>query len=94
MLIWLNELTHTTVIFNKDVNYQLYIKAIKKEYTTGTDHRLPFLIKHLKIYTQFKWRKSINYDDLVRLTIAQLYWFTASRPCELLPTASEGTRGV
>ena len=101
MLNWLCELLDTEPTYKKDRLYNLFLAAIKKKYTEGTDHRLPFLIKHLAKYSKTKWkrdasegRNSFIYNNLVEITIAQLYWFTSSRPCEILPQSTKTTRGV
>ena len=101
MLNWLCQIFNVPPLYKNNPTYKVYHDAIKKKYTEGTDHRLPFLMRHIISFTKSKWTRdkregtnSFIYNNLVEITIAQLYWFTCSRPCEILPRNTKKTRGI
>ena len=92
MMNWLCEIACIKPTYKEHPDVKLYMRAIRKQFTKQRDHRLPFKLKHLLIYTKYlrykknKGRQRIDYDDFVKTTIAQVFLFTMSRPSELLKT--------
>ena len=101
MLNWMCELMGVLPFYKEASLYRNYVEAIKKNYTEGDDHRLPFSKQHILLFTKTKWVRdtreggsSFKYDYLVEMVLIQLYWFTCSRPSELLPNSVKNPRGL
>ena len=91
LMFWLCELAGVPPNYKEHPDVKRYFKAIKKIYSKGKDHRLPFKAAHILAYIKSlkkknKKRTKLKYDQLVKLTMAQTFFFTMSRPCELLKT--------
>ena len=92
MMNWLCEIACIKPIYKLHPDVKLYMRAIRKQYTTQRDHRLPFKVKHLLVYIKYlrykknKGKAKMDYNDFVKTTIAQVFLFTMSRPSELLKT--------
>ena len=95
---WLSELAGAPLNYKRDPEYIQYIKDINKLYHKGKDHRLPFTVRHIEKYTNTLWDNDINkfnrvtYDNVIRILLANAYFFTMSRPAELLKTSSSSNR--
>lgn len=101
MLSWLCEIMGYLPFYKHAPIYKTYVEAIKKIYTEGDDHRLPFQKEHILKFTKSKWIRdtkeggdSFKFNYLVDMAVIQLYWFTCSRPCEILPTKNNTARGL
>ena len=97
LMFWLCEVAGVQPTYKENPDVKRYFKAITKIYTKGKDHRLPLKATHILNYVKFFKRKRenkkrIQYDHLVKLTMAQTFLFTMSRPCELLKTTKSDGR--
>ena len=98
MLNWISDLAKAPKRYKEDSDYKDYLKGLQKQYHEGFDQRLPFQIKHIFKYTKMLWRTKTNnssvisYTNLLKATLANLYFFTMSRPCELLMSTSSPSR--
>lgn len=87
MLKWLSELCGSNPSFQDDPFYQTLIAHIRKQYSTQSDDRLPFKLSDIHYFCAERSRGSIEFlsmDRILELLIIQLYFFTMSRPSELL----------
>ena len=101
LMHWLCEIQGAETTYKTNNDVRCYFKAIRKIYTKGKDQRLPFKLAHILKYVKSlkrvkKNQTKMDYDDLVKMTICQTFFFTMSRPCELLKTtrADGKTRGL
>ena len=97
MLHWISELAMAPMIYKSHPLYTSYLAAIRKKYEKGVDHRLPFRLHHIHKYTLKTWKSdkgenTISFDNLLRILIANLYFFTMSRPCEILRASGSSLR--
>ena len=84
---------HSSANWKKDPDLLLYRKKLDKEYGTGRDDRFPFRLQHLLRYTIKKrvipgYYYSVSFDTLLEVLLAQLFFITMSRPCELINSPS------
>ena len=85
MLYWLCELAGHNPTYKNDYRYINYLKAIRKEYYTGDDHRLPFKLKHIINYVKaYAKRPHLSYDKTIDICLVLLFFFTMARPAEFL----------
>jgi len=89
MLNWLCEISNASKIWKTHNDYTTFIKALRKEFGTTQNLRLPFTLKHIFDFTNkmglnTKTAYSIDLDILLKVIIVQTYFFTMSRPCELM----------
>ena len=98
VLNWISELAQAPCLYKQDIRYITYWQALNKQYETGQDQRLPFKLKHIKKYTEYKWKIAkdkkgrVVFDNLVDILIINCYFFTMSRPCELLKAGANEAR--
>ncbi len=93
MLTWLHDLKRCDPIYKYDPFYKTFVKALKKQYHNPSDTRLPFELDDIIKYTIYlKVKKSniltVDLNTLLTIIIIQLYFFTMSRPSELLKSQS------
>lgn len=89
MLCWLCEIKGYEPSFKSYPFYSNFIKSLKKEYFVPSDSRLPFEINHIINFTKYynvvgKNATSVDFDILLKIILIQIYFFTMSRPSELL----------
>ena len=94
VLYWLCQLSGHPPTYKKDFEYDRYVKAIQKKYKEGQDHRLPYLINHIKEFIISLWDKTgskITYENVTRAALTTLYFCSMSRPSELVkPSGNDG----
>ena len=94
MLNWISDLANAPKICKQNPDYKNYLSALRKQYHECHDHRLPFKLKHMHKCTQKPWTPQPGqthhqrYTNLLKVTLANVYFFTMSRPCELLISKS------
>ncbi len=100
MLLWLHEVADIDPVFNTNGEYQRFKLAAIKRFDTPSDKRLPLQLHHLIRYTLsldcvINRYNTVPLDSLLKVLIIQMYFFTMSRPCELLLSPhSETKRGI
>ena len=95
---WLCDIVGDPKLYKKDLEYSRYIKALKKQHQEGADQRQPFLVDHISNYIQSLWnedRSFMSYPNLLKATLAALYFCSMSRPAEIVKSTDDGElRGV
>ncbi len=100
MLNWIHELAGVKKEYKKSDLYINYKRALAIEYPHKADPRLPFKIEHILTYTKhhninLNNLPNIPFNTLVKVLLIQTYFFTCSRPCEiLLSIYSETKKGI
>ena len=98
MLLWITTLTGSTREWADHPEFKSYVYALKKKYHLGVDHRLPFTVRHLELYTNKVWfadpnnTRTVPYDDVMKVLLANLYYLTMSRPSEMLKTTRKNVK--
>ena len=91
---WISEIAGAPTSYKHDIEYITYLKAINKKYNKGKDQRMPFTRAHINKYNITLWNKDmeqhgyVKYDTLMKLLLINIYFFTMSRPAELLRSKS------
>lgn len=99
MLHWISQLADAPMLWKSSPQFKLFRDSLYKQHEEGVDHRLPFTLKHIHKYTNSLWYPpypsypfQISYDNLIRVCLANLYFFTMSRQCEILMSPSDNLR--
>ncbi len=87
-LSWLCKIKGFTPSFKENYDFSTFKKELKKEYAEESDTRLPFDLNHIFQYTKHykcygKHLKTIPLHDYLKVLLAQLYFCSMARPCEL-----------
>ena len=94
-LHWISNVAGSECEYKRHPDYINYIAALKKQHKEGNDVRLPFTLKHIKKFAKAKWNNdklTIQYKNLLHITLASIYFFTMSRPCELVASKQANNR--
>ena len=87
MLLWLSELCGYPPTFRSDPMYKSFVTHITKQYPKNSDTRIPFKFSDIHHFCADRSRGCIDFlpmDTLLELLVTQLFFFTMSRPSELL----------
>ena len=97
MLSWLCQLDQVQPLYQSDITFCRFIKALKKQYDEEADPRLPFKPQHIIQYTKhligsLSSVDTASYNALLIVTIIQTFFFTMCRPSELLLSPHSSTK--
>ena len=89
-LLWLSDCLNATTEWHKSTIFKNTMYQLQKQYKYEPQKRLPITIDIILRWTKLSdiniyKVNNINWNKFVKVLILQLYWFTASRPMELLP---------
>ena len=96
-LLWIGDTCKDPSKWRDTPIFRNFTESLQKQFEQPSDPRLPFKLKHIKTYTislleTYPDYESIPLNILLKIAISQLYFFTASRPCELIYTPSNKTK--
>ncbi len=97
MLNWIHELAGVKKNYKKSENFKNFKIALAIEYPNKSDPRLPFKIEHILQFTKHHNVNLLTLDitpinTLLKVLLVQAYFFTMSRPCELILSLYSDTK--
>ena len=93
---WICDIVGDPKEYKQDMDYKLYIRALKKQYTEAKDHRLPFRVHHIHNYVKSLMaqasKQELSLEEVTKATLAVCYFCTMSRPAELVKPEGSGKK--